>query len=136
MKKKVIRKGDFLHLGGRYQSSYVKVDMHELSLTRNILEHALNNAGSKRILHVNLLIGQFSDEREEAIQFYWDDLSRGTSAEGAKLHFDRVKAEMKCLQCETLFHPEEETSLCPRCSSHRLQLQSGDSVKLDSIDLE
>ena len=110
--------------------------MHERSLTQNILDHTLKNASSKRVVQVNLSIGQFSDEREEAIQFYWDDISRGTPAEGAQLHFQRVEAEMKCLNCGNMFHPEQEAALCPQCSSHRLQLLSGDDVRLESIDVE
>jgi hydrogenase nickel incorporation protein HypA/HybF len=110
--------------------------MHELSLTQNLLDLALKHAESKKILSVNLLMGQFSDEREESIQFYWDELANGTPAQGARLHFEHVDAEMKCLQCATVFHPEDETSLCPSCQSHRLQLISGDDVRLQSIDVE
>lgn len=110
--------------------------MHELSLTQNILDHTLKSAGSKRIVGVNLSIGQFSDEREEAIQFYWDDISKGTLAEGSRLQFQYVEAELKCLECGTIFHPKEEMSLCPHCSSPHLQLLSGDDIELESIDVE
>lgn len=110
--------------------------MHELSLTQNILDIALKNADAKKLLCVNLLIGQLSDEREESIQFYWDDLARGTRAQGAKLHFQYVDAEMKCLECDTVFHAKEEATLCPSCQSHRLKLLSGDDVKIESIDVE
>lgn len=110
--------------------------MHELSLTQNILNIALKNAGAKKLLQVNLLIGQLSDEREESIQFYWDDLAKGTLAQGAKLHFQYVDAEMKCLECDTVFHPKEEIIICPACQSHRLKLISGDDVKIESIDVE
>jgi len=110
--------------------------MHELSLTENLLDVTLENAGTRKIIHVNLLIGEFSHEREESIQFYWDDLAKGTPAENAQLLFKRVNAEMKCLACETVFHPDDEASFCPNCQSHRLKLLSGDDVKLESIDVE
>jgi len=110
--------------------------MHELSLTENLLDVTLENAGTRKIIHVNLLIGEFSHEREESIQFYWDDLAKGTPAENAQLLFKRVNAEMKCLACETVFHPEDEAAFCPNCQSHRLKLLSGDDVKLESIDVE
>lgn len=110
--------------------------MHELSLTENLLDVALKNAGPHRIIHVNLLIGEFSDEREEVIRFYWDDIAKGTSAEGADLCFERVDAEMKCLACGTIFHPDDEAAWCPACQSHRLRLISGDDVRFESIDVE
>ena len=73
--------------------------MHEFSLTQSLLETALKSADSKRIVKVNLLIGPFSEEREESIQLYWRDLAKGTLGEGAKIHFQHVKADMKCLGC-------------------------------------
>lgn len=110
--------------------------MHELSLTQNILENALANAGTKRIVRVNLLMGRFSDESEESIRFYWNELAKGTSAQNAELHFEGMEAEMRCLDCGNVFQPDGESSLCPHCLSHRLQLLSGDDVRLDSIDVE
>ena len=110
--------------------------MHELSLVENLLDVTLQNADKRKILHVNLLIGEFSDEREEAIQFYWDDLAKGTTAENAQLLFKRVDAEMKCLECETVFHPDDEAAFCPNCQSYRLTLLTGDDVKLESIEVE
>jgi len=110
--------------------------MHELSLTQNILDVALRSTGEKRLVRVNLLIGQFSDEREEAIRFYWDDLAKDTPARTAELSFKWVKAEMICLECETVFQPDDESALCPNCQSQRLKLLSGDNVRLESIDVE
>ena len=110
--------------------------MHEFSITQKLLDVALTKAKSRRIVNVNLLIGSFSQEREESIQFYWSDLAKDTLARDAELHFQRVEAEMKCLECGTIFYPEEETSMCPQCFSHRLKLLSGDDVRLDSIDVE
>jgi hydrogenase nickel incorporation protein HypA/HybF len=110
--------------------------MHEFSLTQNLLELALKNANSRRIKNVNLLIGPFSDEREESIQFYWRDLSKGTLGEGAKLHFKHVTIEMKCLACGGTLHLEDNESLCKYCQNGRLQLLSGEEVRLESIDVE
>ncbi len=110
--------------------------MHEFSLTQNLLELALKNANSKRIRHVNLLIGPFSDERQESIRFYWRDLSKGTLGEGAKLHFQHATIEMKCLGCGGTLNLEDDESLCIYCQNDRLQLLKGDEVRLESIDVE
>lgn len=110
--------------------------MHEFSLTQNLLDMALKNADSRRIVNVHLLIGPFSDEREESIQFYWRDLAKGTLGEGAKLHFQYVKAEMKCLACGGTFNLDGEESLCVYCQSDRLKLLSSDEVRLERIEVE
>jgi Zn finger protein HypA/HybF involved in hydrogenase expression len=85
---------------------------------------------------VNLLIGPFSDEREESIRFYWRDLSKGTLGEGARLHFQYVTAEMKCLGCGGALNLEDGESLCKYCQNDRLQLLNGEEVRLESIDVE
>lgn len=110
--------------------------MHELALTRNILDLALKHAGRRPIKYVNLLIGEFSDERAEAIRFYWEELSKGTCAQIAELHFECVAAQMKCLDCEAVFHPPDEAAACPNCQSQRLLLIGGDRVQIESIDVE
>jgi len=112
--------------------------MHEFSLTQNLLDVALKNADSKRIVRVNLLIGPFSDEREDSIEFYWKDLARGSLGEGAELHFEHVKAEMKCLDCSGAFYLEEneDGTMCKYCFNAHLQLLSGDDVRLESIEVE
>lgn len=113
--------------------------MHEYSLTQTILQTALRHAqqaGTTKITRINLIIGEYSDEREESIRFYWDELAKGTPAQDADLHFERVPAEMKCLECGNVFHPAGDESLCPACSSRRLHLFSGDDVRLESIEIE
>ncbi|MBI3170077.1 MAG: hydrogenase maturation nickel metallochaperone HypA [Chloroflexi bacterium] len=110
--------------------------MHELSLTQTLLDLALKNADGRRIVSVNLLLGELSDERPEAIRFYWNDVARGTLAENAELRFRPVTAKMKCLQCSTVFHPEETVVECPNCKSFRVKILSGDDIRLAGIDVK
>lgn len=110
--------------------------MHEFSLTQNLLNTALKSANSKRIVNVNLLIGPFSDDREETIKFYWRDLAKGTPGEGAQLHFQHVLVDMKCIECGGTFSLEDDRSICMYCESNPSQLLGKDEVKLESIDVE
>ena len=110
--------------------------MHELSLTQNILDTALKTAKSKRIVNVNLLIGPFSENREESIKFYWRDLAKGTPGEGAQLHFQHVTVDMKCIECGGTFNVEDNGSICMYCQSNQPQLLGKDELKLAGIDLE
>ena len=64
--------------------------MHELYATQAILEKAIqkaNEAKAKRITHLYLVVGEISTYTDDSVQFYWDDLSKGTLAEGAVLHY-------------------------------------------------
>jgi hydrogenase nickel incorporation protein HypA/HybF len=110
--------------------------MHEFRITQKLLDGALTEAKSRRIVNVNLLIGSFSEEREESIQFYWKDLAKGTSGEDAKLHFEHVKADMKCFGCGGALGLDDEGSICRYCQNDGLQLLSDADVKLESIEVE
>lgn len=114
----------------------LKLVMHEFKITQNLLDLALKRANSKQIRRVNLRIGPFSDDREESIRFYWKDLAKGSLGEGAKLHFEHIPVEMKCLDCTGTFYLDNETSMCKFCDSERLQLFSGEDVRLESIEVE
>jgi hydrogenase nickel incorporation protein HypA/HybF len=111
--------------------------MHEFSRTQNLLDLALNKSNSKRIKRVNLLIGPFSDEREDTIRFYWKDLAKGSPGEGAEIRFEHAPVEMKCFDCSGTFSlDEEEGSLCRFCFGKHLQLLDEEDVRLESIELE
>lgn len=111
--------------------------MHEFSRTQDLLDLALQKSNSKRIVRVNLLIGSFSEEREDSIRFFWKDLAKGSVGEGAEIKFDHVPVEMKCLDCSGAFCLEEmETkSMCEFCSGRHLELLTEDDVRLESIEV-
>jgi hydrogenase nickel incorporation protein HypA/HybF len=110
--------------------------MHEFSLTKKLLDLAIKNANSRQIVRVNVLIGPFSEEREESIHYYWKDLAKGSLGEEAELHFEQLPVEIKCLDCTGAFYLEEETSMCEFCYSERLQVAKGEDVRLESIEVK
>lgn len=116
----------------------LKLTMREFTLTQTLLERALQDAHAKRIVRVNLLIGPFSEERQDSIQFYWRDLAKGSNGEGAELHFDHVQVEMKCMDCTGTFYLDqnEQDSVCKYCSGEHLQILRGEDVRLESIEVE
>ncbi len=113
--------------------------MHELPVTESILEIALryaNQAGARRITDLYLVIGQLSSLVDDSVQFYWDMIAKDSIAEGAQLHFERIPAEMVCLDCGTSFAPDGETLACPNCQSVRVKVTKGEEFRLDSIDVD
>jgi hydrogenase nickel incorporation protein HypA/HybF len=113
--------------------------MHELSVTQSILEIALRHAeeaGAKKILQLNLTIGQLSSIVDDSVQFYWDIVSQDTIANGAKLNFKRIPTVLLCLKCNNRYNPTEEDLACPNCNSTQIKVISGQEFLLDSIDVE
>jgi hydrogenase nickel incorporation protein HypA/HybF len=110
--------------------------MHEFSITQKLLDVALTEAKSRRIVNVNLLIGPFSEEREESIQFYWRDLAKDTAGAGAELHFQHVEVDLKCFGCGGALGRDDQGSICRYCQNTLLHVLSGEDVKLESIEVE
>lgn len=110
--------------------------MHELSVTQSILDIALRNGGTRKITQINLVIGQFSSIVDDSVQFYWDVISKDTTAEGARLHFERIAGEMTCQQCGHVFRPKGETFNCPACSGPFVKITKGEEFQVESIDVE
>lgn len=112
--------------------------MHELSITQNILNLALQHAeaaGARRITAINLVIGELSSVVDDSVQFYWDFIGQGTMAEGATLHFERVRAILQCRDCGHEF-PRNADYTCPACGSLRIAVKSGDEFYMKSIEVE
>ena len=112
--------------------------MHELSITQNILEIATEQAelaGATKVTNVYLVIGQLSSIIDDSVQFYWDIISKNSIAENAKLHFCRVEAEIKCLECHHQYKLENELIPCPECGSINIKFITGDEFYMERIEI-
>jgi hydrogenase nickel incorporation protein HypA/HybF len=113
--------------------------VHELPITENILEIALRHAeqaGAGCVTDIYLVIGQLASVVDESVEFYWDIISAGTIAEGARLHFDRRPAELHCLDCTNTYQPAEGELACPACGSRNVRVISGAEFHLEAIEVE
>ncbi len=115
------------------------LSMHELPVVENLLTITLDHARrarARRVLALNLVIGQMSSIVDDSVQFYWDLLSQGTLAEGATLRFQRIPAIYRCEDCDHRYPLDGQHLACPQCGSVRVQLIQGDEFQLESIDIE
>jgi hydrogenase nickel incorporation protein HypA/HybF len=113
--------------------------MHELFATQAMLDKALQAAGEKhaqRITHLYLAIGNMSSFVDDSVQFYWDEISKGTLAEGAVLHFRHVPTELQCMACFTKYEPADDEIRCPSCGSGGAKVLAGEEFFLEALDVE
>ncbi len=111
--------------------------MHELMVTESILEIALRHARKADagcVTDLYLVIGDLSSVVDDSVQFYWDFVSEGTVAEGAKLHFRRVPAELVCQDCGCTFGTEDDL-VCPGCRSNNIRINAGQEFMLEAIEI-
>lgn len=113
--------------------------MHELPVTESILEITLRhaaNADANRIITVHLVIGQLASIVDDSVQFYWDILTVGTPAEGAKLIFHRIETRLCCTDCKLQYIPTDSDFSCPDCGSLKVEIIAGKEFYVDAIDVE
>ena len=113
--------------------------MHELSITQNILDLALQKAEeakAKEIKKINLVIGTMTGVVEDCVRFYFELLSKGTPAEKTTLAFNMVSPRAKCRACGKSFELKEDDLTCPFCHSNSLELTAGKELFVESIEVE
>ena len=113
--------------------------MHELAVTENILEIALRHASTadaRKITDIHVVIGDLSSIIDDSVSFYWDIVAKGTIAEGAQIHFKRLRPLFHCQECDHQFYPETDVYTCPACHGQRIRIIQGNEFFLESIQIE
>lgn len=110
--------------------------MHELPITESILKIATDAAGGRRVSAIHLTVGDLASIVDDAVQFYFDIISKGTDAEGAALHFQRQPGVMTCLACgqRTEVRPPLPQA-CPHCGDVSLRVTGGRELRVESIEV-
>lgn len=115
--------------------------MHELPVTRGILESVLRSAAASnaaRVTAVHLVVGDRSGVSPECVEFYWQAIARGTLAEGASLNVRVLPFELMCLDCARAFHPTEIALgyECPTCGGVNVRVSHGQECCVEAIDID
>ena len=115
--------------------------MHELPITEDILKIALTHGernGAKRIVRVNLDIGELTDLIDEWIQRYFEYLAKGSIASEARLIIERVPITVMCGQCNKPFVVDKKKLdfNCPVCGQKATDLVRGREFTVKSIEIE
>lgn len=111
----------------------------EFTAIRSILAKALLKArepNARRITALQLALGEISELDRHSMQKHWDELSRGTPAERAQLHFRLIQAEVQCMACFRKYNPQAGKIHCPHCGSYGAKILAGEEFFLESIELD
>jgi hydrogenase nickel incorporation protein HypA/HybF len=121
--------------------------MHEFSISseivRTVLDTAEKNHG-KRVLSVQLEIGELTLLNLEQVTFWTQELFKGSLAEGAKIKVKTIKAHIRCKACgyegrntsdqKDLFQHFVPLS-CPKCGAIEIKAEKGRECTLKRIQV-
>ena len=116
--------------------------MHELPVTESILKIILKHAEKnnvRQVVSISLQIGKLSDLEDEWIQRYFDYLSKGTLAQGAKLKIERMPIMVQCSACSTSYEAEAKNLgelVCPACGGKNITLVSGREYYIKDMEVQ
>jgi hydrogenase nickel incorporation protein HypA/HybF len=109
--------------------------MHELAISRAILDAAVENSGGRRVAVVTVTAGALRQVVPDSLVFNFEAVARGTLCEGARLELRLTPARLRC-ECKKEWELEEELSFrCPRCAGAEVTVLSGDELSIDSIEV-
>ncbi|MBL4937963.1 hydrogenase maturation nickel metallochaperone HypA [Clostridium sp. YIM B02515] len=114
--------------------------MHELPITESIVRIASDEALKHNVSKINeirIKIGEISGLVPECIQYYFDVVSAGTKAEGAKLIINKLPIVMKCVNCNFTGETDKFVeNKCPDCGSTQMKMIGGNEFYIDSMEVE
>lgn len=113
--------------------------MHELPITQHIIKiaekHCCDNNG-KRVVKVNLVIGDYSGYVGDSVQMYFDIIGEGTLCEGAVVEIEHVEPKLRCNKCNRLFKKQMLSFDCPYCDGQGEMTDIGKEFYIDTIEIE
>lgn len=114
--------------------------MHELPVVKSILGIVLRHAAASEVSQVSaidLSIGALSDLEPEWLQTYFDRISTGTPAQGARLRVSRSDLTFRCASCRAEFDAAREDLdriACPDCGSDDASVVGGTGYTVEAME--
>ncbi len=106
--------------------------MHELSIAeglREILEEEAERQGFSKVLAVRLEVGRLSCVAPEALRFCFEEVMRGSVAEGSALEIVEIPGVGWCERCRKSLLLEAFEPVCPACGG-LLEITGGREVRV------
>lgn len=115
--------------------------MHEIAVTQDVVKIVLEYAqryGVRKVVGVNLRVGELRDVVEEWMQRFFDCLTKDTIAEGAKVRIEQVPVLFQCGCGETFTVNirEKREITCPICKGTNVALISGREFDVQGIEVQ
>jgi len=96
---------------------------------------AATERGARRVTAVNIVMGERAGI-DDSLLFYFDLMTPGTLAEGARLNVRRTPMRFHCAVCQSEYTPRGATFACPGCTVVGRLVDGAGEVALESLEIE
>jgi hydrogenase nickel incorporation protein HypA/HybF len=108
--------------------------MHEMALTRSVVEAVCEHAAGRRVHSVRVEVGALCAVVPDAMNFCFDLATEGTAAAGARLDIDTTPGRARCRSCAEDFELPDPILLCP-CGSADVEVTAGRDLRILSMEV-
>ena len=110
--------------------------MHEMSITQGIIDICESHAGGRRVLSIDVEIGELSSVVPDAIEFCFEACSQGTMLQGAQLNIIRIPGRGHCLECAADTPLATMFGTCQQCGGYQITIISGEEMRVREIEVD
>ncbi len=115
--------------------------MHELPIAKTIYRSVMKKAvecGASAVVRVVIEAGELREYVEPILQRYWDYISVGSIAAGAKIELITLPATVRCERCAEIYAldmEDLEASRCPKCGHDSGELLTGRELRIKGMEI-
>jgi hydrogenase nickel incorporation protein HypA/HybF len=112
--------------------------MHEFSLAERILECALELSATHEgapVERIEVEIGALRAVVPDSLLFAFEAAAQETAAEGARLDWREVPAQVECRACQANYEPQDMIWSCPECGTVGGRAVHGDELLITRVVL-
>jgi hydrogenase nickel incorporation protein HypA/HybF len=110
--------------------------MHEMSITQGIIDICESHAGGRKVLAVDVEIGELSSVVPDAVIFCFEACSQDTLLQGARINIIRTPGRGLCLECGADTPLAAIFDECRSCGSHRVTVVAGEEMRVREIEVD
>jgi hydrogenase nickel incorporation protein HypA/HybF len=108
--------------------------MHELSLTRAIVELCSEAAEGARVRRITIEVGKLSGVVPDALQFCYEVCTAGTLLDSSELDIVEEPARATCRTCGEQFALADVLDACA-CGSYDLSITAGQALRVKEMEV-
>jgi len=109
--------------------------VHELSLSRSILEISRRHAEGRTVVSVRVQVGHLRQVVPDTLERCFAIVAQQSGLAGATLEIVEVPAQVRCRGCGALTVLERFELRCGSCGGTDLEVVAGEELLVESLEL-